>query len=195
MPTPSDTELIGLARGGDTDAFGTWMRRHQQRIFRLALHMLRNPTEAQDITQEAFVRAYQCLERFQGESQPYTGLYRITVNLCLNTIRKHSHRRHVAAEDPRIDAWMAQFTSAQANPENLRDQKEVARLLCDAVDQLNETLRTTLLLVCVEGQTHGEAAQVLGCKEGTIAWRVHEARRLIREYLQQRGWMCEQVQS
>src|SRR5262249_6601908 len=88
-PTPmkvADRDLVDRARTGDTEAFGQLVRRHQQRIHRLAVHMLRDRAEAEDVTQETFIRAYQALARFDGRSEPYTWFYRITVNLSLNTI-------------------------------------------------------------------------------------------------------------
>jgi RNA polymerase sigma factor (sigma-70 family) len=87
MPKLTDRELVDRARQGDVDAFGQLVRRHQQRIMRLALHMLRSRSEAEDVAQETFIRAYQALARFDGRSEPYTWLYRIAVNLSLNTIR------------------------------------------------------------------------------------------------------------
>ena len=191
MAKASDHELIQQAREGNADAFGVLVRRHQKRIFRLAVHMLRDTTEAEDVTQETFVRAYQALARFQGNSQPYTWFYRIAVNLSLNIIRTRKPRHHITGDDdPRIEAWLAlRATSADKDPSTASEQRELAKALCEGVDQLSDTLRTTLLLVCIEGMGHGQAAEVLGCPEGTIAWRVHEARRKLRSHLAHRGFM------
>lgn len=189
MAKASDQELIQQARDGDPDAFGVLVRRHQKRIYRLAVHMLRDTTEAEDVTQETFVRAYQALERFQGNSQPYTWLYRIAVNLSLNIIRTRKPRQHATGDDdPRVDAWLSQRVSADRDPATVTEQRELATALCDGIDGLSETLRTTLLLVCVEGLGHSQAAEVLGCPEGTVAWRVHEARRKLRQHLAERGF-------
>jgi RNA polymerase sigma-70 factor (ECF subfamily) len=193
MAKESDQELIQLAREGDNQAFGELVRRHQKRIFRLAVHMLRDTTEAEDVTQETFVRAYQALARFQGNSQPYTWLYRIAVNLSLNIIRTRKPRQHVTGDDdPRIESWLAVHApSGEKDPATVNEQRELAKALCEGIDQLSDTLRTTLLLVAMDGLGHAEASEVLGCPEGTVAWRVHEARRKLRSHLSGLGFVDE----
>src|SRR3982751_4735456 len=93
MANPTDRELVDQARSGNSQAFGILVRRHQKRIFRLALHLVRTGAEAEDVTQETFVRAYQALGRFDGRSEPFTWLYRICVNLSLNLIRSRKSQR------------------------------------------------------------------------------------------------------
>jgi hypothetical protein len=93
MPHQSDRELVEAARGGDAEAFGALVRRHQRRIFRLTAHLLRSASEAEDVTQETFVRAYGALARFDGRSEPFTWIYRIAVNLSLNAIRSRKTSR------------------------------------------------------------------------------------------------------
>ncbi len=191
MSKPSDRELIERARQGDMGAFGELVRKHQPRIFRLAAHMLRDRSEAEDVAQETFIRAYQALARFDGRSEPYTWFYRIAVNLSLNHIRSRKSSRTVQS-DPRNDARMDAFLverrpSALADPQGDAGRKEMYAILCEAIDSLSDTLRTTLILVCVDGMSHEEASSILGAPEGTIAWRVHEARRKLRDFLRERG--------
>jgi RNA polymerase sigma-70 factor (ECF subfamily) len=187
MPSRSDRELVDAAREGDADAFGVLVRRHQKRIFRLAVHLLRNATEAEDVAQETFVRAYGALERFDGRSEPFTWIYRIAVNLSLNRARKPS-RRSAPADDPRIEPLLVERRAAYADPDRLAADRQLAIALCEGMDELSETLRTTLVLVSIDGLSHAEASEVLGCPEGTVAWRVHEARKKLRAYLEKRGY-------
>jgi RNA polymerase sigma-70 factor (ECF subfamily) len=188
MATSSDRDLVDLARLGDTDAFGTFVRRHQKRIFRLALHLVRTGAEAEDVTQETFVRAFQAIDRFDGRSEPFTWLYRIAVNLSLNTLRaRKSTRAAVPADDPRIEGLLNERRPS-SDPSAQSANRQLAQALCEGIDALSDTLRTTLILVCIDGVPHDEASQILGCPEGTIAWRVHEARRKLREYLGKRGF-------
>jgi RNA polymerase sigma-70 factor (ECF subfamily) len=187
-PQKSDRDLVEAAKGGDSEAFGAFVRRHQRRVFRLAVHLLRNTAEAEDVAQEAFVRAYGALDRFDGRSEPFTWLYRIAVNLSLNAIRSRKTRRPGATmDDPRIEAALVERRPGLADPARQATDRELALALCDGVDALSETLRTTLVLVAVDGLSHAEVSQVLGCPEGTVAWRVHEARRKLREFLNGRG--------
>jgi RNA polymerase sigma-70 factor, ECF subfamily len=184
----TDRELVDAARGGEAAAFGEFVRRHQKRVFRLAVHLLRNTAEAEDVSQEAFVRAYGALARFDGRSEPFTWLYRITVNLSLNAIRSRKTGRSAGTtDDPRIEAALVERRPGLADPGRQATDRELARALCDGVDSLSETLRTTLVLVAVDGLSHAEVSQVLGCPEGTVAWRVHEARKKLKEFLESRG--------
>src|SRR5277367_2044088 len=190
MAKPTDRDLVDRARQGDKGAFGELVRRHQQRIFRLSAHMLRDRAEAEDVTQETFIRAYQALARFDGRSEPYTWFYRITINLSLNTIRaRKTSRTSSTADDPRLDTVLVEKRpSAMADPPGDAQRKEVYQALCEGIDTLSDTLRTTLILVCVDGRSHEEASAVLGAPEGTIAWRVHEARRKLREFMEKKGF-------
>ena len=190
MAKPTDRELVDQARSGDAQAFGTLVRRYQRRIFRLAFHLVRTGAEAEDVTQETFVRAYQALDRFDGRSEPFTWLYRIAVNLSLNSIRaRKSQRNSTPSDDPRIEALLTETRpSSGRDPASATQQKQLAAALCDGIDALSDTLRTTLILVCIDGVPHDDASKILGCPEGTVAWRVHEARRKLREYLADRGF-------
>lgn len=190
MPTPTDRELVKEAASGDANVFGLFVRRHQKRIFRLALHIVRSGVEAEDVTQETFVRAYQALARFDGRSEPFTWLYRIAVNTSLNTIRSRKVARPLDAEgDPLAGALLAEDRpSFGANPVGTAERKQLVGAILDGMAALSDSLRTTLVLVCVDGVDHRAAAEVLGCPEGTVAWRVHEARRKLREFLRTRGF-------
>lgn len=189
MANRSDRELMEAARAGETAAFSLLMRRHQQRVFRLVVHMLRNAAEAEDVTQETFVRAYRALARFDGRSEPFTWIYRIAVNLSLNAIRSRKTRRQTTTpDDPRIAGELVELRPSHTDPAARSVERQLAGALDGALDELSETLRTTLILVCVDGLSHAEAAAVLGAPEGTIAWRVHEARKKLRAALERRGY-------
>lgn len=190
MAKPTDRELVDQAKGGNSSAFGVLVSRYQRRIFRLSFHLVRSGAEAEDVTQETFVRAYQALDRFDGRSEPFTWLYRIAVNLSLNTLRSRKVTRDATpADDPRIEALLTETRPSHGrDPATASQQKQIAAALCDGIDGLSDTLRTTLILVCIDGVAHDEASKILGCPEGTVAWRVHEARRKLRDYLAARGF-------
>jgi RNA polymerase sigma-70 factor (ECF subfamily) len=189
----TDRELVERARSGDAGAFGQLVRRHQARIHRLAAHLLRDRAEAEDVAQETFVRAYRALGRFDGRSEPYTWFYRIAVNLSLNALRSRKARRSTtAADDPRLDA-IALEAPAPGDPRGEAGRRQLYEALASGIDGLSDTLRTTLVLVCVDGRSHEEASVILGAPEGTIAWRVHEARRKLREYMSLRGFGPEET--
>ena len=115
---------------GTREAFGQLVRRHQQRLHRLAVHLLRDRAEAEDVIQEAFVRAYRALSRFDGRSEPYTWFYRITINLSLNALRsRKSHRTTTEADDPRLDALMSAKQSTADPFRRCRPEPAVRRPL------------------------------------------------------------------
>ncbi len=194
LPERTDRELISAAREGDADAFGLLVRRHQRRVYRLAVHLLKSGAEAEDVTQDTFVRAYGALDRFDGRSEPFTWIYRICVNLSLNALRSRKTRRASSPDDPRIEGLLIDNHPAGGSPARSSADKQLGRALVDGIDELSDTLRTTLVLVCIDGLSHAEAGEVLGCPEGTIAWRVHEARRKLRGMLSERGFDDDDIE-
>jgi RNA polymerase sigma-70 factor (ECF subfamily) len=177
MADSGEKELVDKARSGDRKAFGALVRSHHRRVWSLAAHMLGNRAEADDVVQEAFLRALRAMDRFDGRSEFGTWIYRIVVNLSLNAIRGRKRTSAVAPDDPRLTRV------ASADPARGAEHRGAYERLAAAVDALSPTLRTTLVLVTLQGVGHREAGEILGCSEGTIAWRVHEARRRLREAL------------
>lgn len=189
MSKPTDRDLVDRAKSGDKTAFGELVRRHQPRIHRLAVHMLRDRAEAEDVAQETFIRAFQALPRFDGRSEAYTWFYRITINLSLNRIRSRKTSRATHdSDDPRLDAVLMDKRPETGDPGGSAQRRELYVALCQGVDELSDTLRTTLILVCIDGRSHEDVSAILGAPEGTIAWRIHEARRKLKGFLQARGF-------
>jgi RNA polymerase sigma-70 factor, ECF subfamily len=194
LPERTDRELVNAAREGDAEAFGLLVRRHQRRVYRLAVHLLKSGAEAEDVTQDTFVRAYGALDRFDGRSEPFTWIYRICVNLSLNALRSRKTRRASSPDDPRIEGLLIDNRPAGGSPARSSADKELGRALVEGIDELSDTLRTTLVLVCIDGLSHAEAGEVLGCPEGTVAWRVHEARKKLRGMLSERGFDDDDIE-
>ena len=194
LPERTDRELVTAAREGDAEAFGLLVRRHQRRVYRLAVHLLKSGAEAEDVTQDTFVRAYGALDRFDGRSEPFTWIYRICVNLSLNALRSRKTRRASSPDDPRIEGLLVDNRPAAGSPARSTADKQLGRALVEGIDELSDTLRTTLVLVCIDGLSHAEAGEVLGCPEGTIAWRVHEARKKLRAILSERGFDDDDIE-
>ncbi len=183
----SDRDLVDRARAGDRAAFGELVRRYGPRVRNLARQLVRGHADADDVAQEAFVRAQQALARFDGRSEFFTWIYRITVNLSLNRARSLAVRRHVDIDDAGLEGALVERPGGPTDAGRVIDRQRVARALLDELDALSEGLRATLLLVCVDGVAQEEAAEILGCSPGTVAWRVHEARKRLREGLRGRG--------
>lgn len=180
MPDPAEAELLKKARAGDADAFGKLVRMHQRRVFACCLHMLGDAAEAEDAVQETFLRAHRAIARFDGRSELSTWLYRIGMNVSLNTLRRRRRTQAQDLADPRVPEPAADPTQADVDPQATAEATQTYRRLTRALDQLSPSLRATVVMVLIEGVPQKEAAIALGCPEGTIAWRIHEARARLR---------------
>ena len=181
-PGDKTDRLVKRAQAGDRDAFDNLVRRYRARIYALSLHLTGSRSEADDITQDVFTRAYQRINEFAGRSEFFTWLYRIAVNRSLNARRDTARRRTSGLDDPRVQAAVA--VDAYGDPRRAAELRQTYARLVVALDRLSPTLRSTVVLVALQGLSHDEAAAVLGCSSGTVAWRIHEARNQLRASLQ-----------
>ncbi len=183
QPSIAHTDaLVAAARAGDRQAFAELVRLHRPRVFALALHLSGNSSDADDITQDVFVKALRRIADFEGRSALFTWLYRITLNRALNHRRDQRRRATVDLNDDRVRYAVA--VDADANPRLALELKESYALLVHAFDSLSPLLRSTVTLVALQGLSHKEAAVVLETTEGTVAWRVHTARDQIRQHIE-----------
>jgi RNA polymerase sigma-70 factor (ECF subfamily) len=178
-------KLVRRAQAGDRAAFDDLVRRYRARIYALTLHLTGSRSEADDITQDVFTRAYQRIASFAGRSEFFTWLYRIAVNRALNARRDTARRRTSGLDDPRVQAAVA--VDAYGDPRRAAELRQTYARLVAALDRLAPTLRSTVVLVALQGLSHDEAAAVLGCSTGTVAWRIHEARAQLRHALEGHG--------
>ncbi len=173
--------LIERARRGDRAAFGELVRAYQQRVYMTAYRMTREHASAHDISQEVFLRAYRGLGSFDGRSEFFTWLYRIVVNVSLNHLRREGRRRALSLDEVELPEPLQQ--QAGQSPELQLQLKRQVRDVAEAMDALPETLKTTVILVILDGMSYREAAEALQCTEGTVGWRIHEARKILRTRL------------
>jgi len=171
--------LVAEAKRGDHRAFEALVRRYRKRIFALALHITRSSSEADDITQDVFLKAYRMLGAFEGRSEFFTWVYRMTVNRSLNACRDRARRGEDDLDDPRLE--LALEVDLRDNPARRAELRQTYARLLRALDALPVEMRTTVILVALQGMSHGEVAVVQNVSDGTIAWRMHEARRRMHE--------------
>ncbi|HYP00349.1 MAG TPA: sigma-70 family RNA polymerase sigma factor [Pyrinomonadaceae bacterium] len=177
MSEPSESELIGRAQAGDAEAFSALARAYERRIFLLALHHARDRHNAEDLSQEVWLKAFRAIRNFRGESSFYTWLRQITINTFLNHCRTHAHGAQVIE----LDAWEASRrdaaqASSNAPPlilqrprgleETLEQQFLVSRVM-EALGDLTAHQRLIFLLKHQEGMTYEEIAAAVGCSTGT----------------------------
>lgn len=169
--TTSDTALARAAACGDQDAFSCLLGRHYDALFRLCFRLSGVQAEAEDLCQDICLALPAKLARFRGEARFTTWLYRVTVNAA------HDRRRRAATRARASEGWGAWEQNRQAE---LAEAQEGLDWLQSAMRALPEDLRDTLALTLGEEMTQGEAAQVLGISEGTVAWRLSEVRKRLK---------------
>lgn len=169
--TLSDLELAQGAAAGDRGAFELLLARHYDLIFRIAVKWAGNQADGQDIAQNACLKLAHVIAKYQGKARFTTWLYRVVINVAHDWHRREKRHQHMAEID---DALL---------PPNFSDTPEAraeARQVLAAVQTLPQREKDALLLVCSEGMSHAEAAAICNCKEGTISWRIHEARKKLK---------------
>jgi len=190
---PSDRDAIERAQAGDAEAYRVLVERYQVRAFRLAMRVLRDEDAARDAVQEAFVKAWSALPRFEGRSGFFTWLYRLVMNQCLDQKRRDRSDRFTPWEEggvaeaevgrrppPEVDG-VAFAPAAEVARKELRDR------LSSAIEGLPDGARETLLLREVEGLSYAEIAQALAIPKGTVMSRLHYARKQLRAWLEEAG--------
>ncbi len=168
-----DVDLIAKIAAGDRQAFSQLVLQNQDRVVNLAFRILGDRAAAEDIAQDAFLRAYHSADRFRGGASVQTWLYRITVNLALKHLRKRKWERLFSfLEAEEINRWQ---TELNQRPDRLAETEEAKQLLHQAVLQLPEAQRTVLILHRWEGLSHKEIADIMGLSVSAVESRLHRA--------------------
>ena len=190
-----DLTLVKRVRSGDQRAFKLLVERYQRKVYAVALGMLKDKEEALDVSQEAFVKVYKYLEHFKGDASFYTWLYRITVNICIDVLRRRQASGGEAVEfdeSVRLDTSEAHIGALGSrlgtNPQKSALRKELAQKIQEALAQVPEKHRAILLLREVEGMSYEDLARTLEIPKGTVMSRLFHARakvqKILGEYLE-----------
>jgi RNA polymerase sigma-70 factor (ECF subfamily) len=175
---PEDDRLIAACRSGKTEAFGVLVQRYQDRLYPTVFRLTGCAEDALDLLQEAFLRAYQKLDRFNGESSFYTWVYRIAINLALSNLRKHRHGR--ACTGTAVDPPAGRSTDDPARS-LLRAERDAQ--IQQALDALAPDHRTIVVMKEFDELRYEEIATILGIPVGTVRSRLHRARLELRHRL------------
>lgn len=182
----ADQALVERVQQGDKQAFNLLVLKYQSRINHLVSRFLRNAADVEDVTQEAFIKAYKALKNFRGDSQFYTWLYRIAINTAKNHLVSSGRRNPAGAT---LDAQEAeQYEGAYAlqetaTPERVIQAEEIKQLVNKAIATLPEDLRAAITLRELEGLNYEEIALVMDCPIGTVRSRIFRAREAIDKQL------------
>jgi RNA polymerase sigma-70 factor (ECF subfamily) len=192
-----EQQLVRRAKRGDHKAFRILMERYRRKVYSIAYGMVRDPEAALDISQEVFIKVHRYLGSFQGSSSFYTWLYRISINLSIDYLRKQGRHDAVDYDDmllrrePDDAEAMVMPTMLDVDPQKALDRKELGMQLAKAFEKLSEKHRAVLLLREVEGLSYEEIAKVLKIHKGTVMSRLHHARKnlqlALKEYLDERN--------
>ena len=181
-----DRQLVLRAQRGDKHAFELLVEKYQRKLGRLLARFIRDPAEVEDVTQEAFIKAYRALPAFRGDSAFYTWLYRIGINTAKNYLMALGRRAPTSTEVEAEDA------EGFENGEQLRDintpesvllSTEIAQTVNATIDELPEELRTAIQLREIEGMSYEDIARIMDCPIGTVRSRIFRAREAIAERL------------
>ena len=187
-----DLTLVKRVRSGDQRAFKLLVERYQRKVYAVALGMLKDKEEAMDVSQEAFVKVYKYLDHFKGDASFYTWLYRITVNICIDIIRKRSGAGGEAVEFDEtlpMDVSEANIGALGSrlgtNPQKSALRRELAEKIQEALSSVPEKHRAILLLREVEGMSYEDLSRTLDIPKGTVMSRLFHARAKVQKILSQ----------
>jgi RNA polymerase sigma-70 factor (ECF subfamily) len=181
-----DQQLVERAQRGDKRAFELLVVKYQRKLGRLLARFIRDPAEVEDVTQEAFVKAYRALPAFRGDSAFYTWLYRIGINTAKNYLMALGRRAPTSTE---VEAQDAEgFEDGEQlrdinTPESMLLSKEIAATVNATIEELPEELRTAIQLREIEGMSYEDIARIMDCPIGTVRSRIFRAREAIAERL------------
>jgi len=181
-----DQALVERAQGGDKQAFDQLVSKYQRKLGRLLSRFIRDPAEVEDVSQEAFIKAYRALPSFRGDSAFYTWLYRIGINTAKNYLVAQGRRAPTSTE---FDSEEAEtFESAVQlrdinTTESLLLSKQIGETVNGAIDALPDELRTAIVLREIEGLSYDEIAGMMDCPIGTVRSRIFRAREAVAQKL------------
>lgn len=181
-----DQQLVERAQQGDRHAFDLLVLKYQQKIVNLVMRYVRDPTEALDVAQEAFVKAYRALPGFRGDSAFYTWLYRIAINTSKNylvTLQRRPPEYELDAQDADLSERNYHLRDEET-PEGIAMQEQLRQIVEQSIAGLPEELRTAILLREIEGMSYEEIAAAMDCPVGTVRSRIFRAREAIDDAIQ-----------
>ena len=184
----SDLVLVKRVQRGDKSAFDLLVRKYQHKVVKLVLRYVRNPAEAEDIAQEAFIKAYRALPQFRGDSAFYTWMYRIAINTAKNSLASRD-RSPIAYDldlnDPEESHSVQAKLQDPDTPEGMALTEEIRLIVNSAIEGLPEELKTAIVLRELDGLSYEEIAAAMECPVGTVRSRIFRAREAIDKRLRE----------
>lgn len=182
-----DVDLVKASQGGSLAAFDELIQRYQQRVYATVYHMTSNHEDADDLTQESFIKAFKALKRFKGDSSFYTWVYRIAVNRTINFLKQRKRKSyHMSLNDMDLQvekhADLLMFISDKTPRRDVR-LNELQEKMNEAMQKLSDNHRLTVTLHDVQGMSHEEIGKIMDCNTGTVRSRLFYARQQLQAHL------------
>ena len=180
-----DSKRVALAKGGDKSAFNELVKQHYDKVYRQALRMMKKEEEAKDVAQLVWIKAWEKLHSFKGDSAFSSWLYRIATFTAIDAIRKRDSRRETHADTDYLDYAATIEASAVASPRQIRslEQKELRQCFQQAIERLPESQRQTIILREIDELPYDQIADRMNCKIGTVMSRLFNARKNVQQQL------------
>jgi len=185
-PPADDRQLVRRVQAGEYSAFDALVQKYQERVYNTVYHMTSNHEDANDLTQEAFIKAHKAINSFKGDSSFFTWIYRIAVNKTINFLKTRKNKIHLslndldfnAEHDPEIVAFVSENT-----PRRDLNLSELQEKLNEAMQKLSDTHRLVVTLHDVQGLSHEEISKIMDCNTGTVRSRLFYARQQLQGFL------------
>ena len=180
----NENQLIKKAKGGNVEAFEELVKQSQKKVFNIAYKMMDNYDDANELAQEAFIKAYQSIDKFKGDSLFSTWIYRITTNVCLDELRRRKNKKVISLNENikyNDEEIQQQIKDESPGPEQIFEEKESKKLINQCIESLPVDYKTVIILRDIQGFSYEEIAKILNCPEGTVKSRINRARKALRD--------------
>ncbi len=192
----SDEELVEKVKKGDVDAYEEIVKKYENKVFGIVYHMIKNQNDVEDLAQEVFIKVYKNLSKFKGDSSLYTWIYKITVNLCLDEMKK---RKNIIYLDEKLEVedgeLERELPSSDKTQIELYEEKELKENLHKCIGKLPEKQRVMIVLRDIKGFSYEEIAEITSVKLGTVKSQINRARLKLKELLDEEGTFLEYTES
>ena len=177
-----DQLLVERSKKGDREAFEHLVRLYENKVYTIAYRLMGNHADASDLAQDAFIKIYQALPNFRGDSSFSTWIYHITVNVCRDELRKRQRRPTVSLDEPTGENNNTyEIRSHAPGPEEMLDRSETQAMIQECLNTLSDDYRTILVMREIQDLAYEEIAELLGCSLGTVKSRLSRARQALKE--------------
>ncbi|MCX7842764.1 MAG: sigma-70 family RNA polymerase sigma factor [Clostridia bacterium] len=194
----SDSErlLLEKAKNGDVEAFEKLIEGSQKRVFNVALRMLGNHDDASEISQEVFIKVFKSIGSFKGNSSFSTWIYKITVNLCLDELRKRKNSRVISLDETikiKDEEVRMQIEDDGPSPDVEVEKRAIRQVVTQAIEKLSDEHKVVVILRDIQGFSYDEIAKLINCPEGTVKSRINRARQSLKEILRGKKELSEEA--